>query len=140
MKYSIKKAIYVVLAFLFLIIGAIGAMLPILPTTPFLLAASFFFTKGSRRFNKWFVSTKLYKNYLENFVESRAMAFKTKIKILIPVTVMLIIATYLVGNIHAKIVIVCVMLYKYYYFIFNIKTINGKAAGGKISQKENRGF
>ena len=73
MKYSIKKTVYVILAFLFLIIGAIGAVLPILPTTPFLLAASFFFTKGSRRFNKWFVSTKLYKNYLKNFLESKAI-------------------------------------------------------------------
>ena len=124
---------------LFLIIGAIGAVLPILPTTPFLLAASFFFTKGSRRFNKWFVSTKLYKNYLKNFLESKAITFKTKIKILIPVTIMLIIAIYLVSNMHAKIIIVCVMLYKYYYFRFNIKTQMGKKKRRK-HYKEKQGF
>lgn len=123
MKFSIRKIIYVLLAFLFLAIGAIGVVLPVLPTTPFLLAASFFFAKGSERFNKWFLSTKLYKNHLESFVKSRAMTFKTKVSILSFASSMLLIAIYLVNNIYVRITIVCIMIYKYYYFIFNIKTI-----------------
>ena len=58
----------------------IGVILPVLPTTPLLLA-SFFFTKGSERFNAWFMSTKLYKNYIEDFVINRSMTLKTKIKL-----------------------------------------------------------
>lgn len=126
MKDKIKKAIYITLAFLFLIIGTIGAVLPILPTTPFLLVASFFFARGSERFNKWFLSTRLYKNYLESFVRSRSMTLKTKVRILTLSTSMLIIAICLVNNIYAKIAIICIMGYKYYYFIVNIKTLNKK--------------
>lgn len=124
MKCSLKKLICIVLAFLFLIIGAIGAVVPVLPTTPFLLAASFFFARGSDKFNRWFLSTKLYRTHLQSFVESRTMTLKTKIKILSLATIMLIIAIYLANNIYAKIGISCVIVYKYYYFIFNIKTIH----------------
>lgn len=123
MKYKIKKLVYIILAFLFLVIGAIGVVLPVLPTTPFLLATSFFFARGSEKFNKWFLSTKLYENHLESFIESRTMTLKTKARILSLSTIMLIIAIYLVNNIYARLTIICVIIYKYYYFIFNIRTL-----------------
>lgn len=130
------KVIYVIFAFLFLIIGSIGVVLPVLPTTPFLLLASFFFVKGSERFNKWFLSTKLYKNNLESFVKSRAMTFKTKAKILSFASTMLIIAAYIVNNTHGKIAIIFIIIFKYYYFIFNIKTIDkGNGIEGDITEK-----
>ena len=136
MKCPIRKVIYITLAFMFLIIGAIGVVLPILPTTPFLLLASFFFARGSERFNKWFLSTKLYKNHLENFVESRSMTLKNKVKILILATTILITAIYLANNIYATIAIACVMVCKYYYFIFNIKTMDKGSEGERNIAKK----
>lgn len=118
------KYIYLGLAFLFLIIGAIGVVLPVLPTTPFLLLASYFFGKGSKRVQNWFLSTKLYKNHLDSFVKSKAMTMKTKISILIPASLMLILAFIITGSVHARIFILAVMIFKYYYFTFKIKTIN----------------
>lgn len=91
MKSTAMRAIYIILAFLFLGLGFLGVMLPILPTTPFLLLASFFFTRGSERFNKWFISTKIYKKYLEEFITTRAMTLKRKLCIILPVSTMLII-------------------------------------------------
>ena len=51
------KYIYLTLAFLCLICGSVGIVIPGLPTTPLLLAASFFFAKGSDRFHRWFLGT-----------------------------------------------------------------------------------
>lgn len=121
---KMKKAIYIILAFLFLILGSIGALIPVLPTTPFLILASFFFARGSERFNSWFLSTKLYKNNLDSFVKSRSMTLKTKVKILTVSTSMLLIGFYLVGAIYARVIIICVLIYKYYYFIFKIETLH----------------
>ena len=53
------KIIYVIAGLLAVALGFVGAFLPGLPTTPFLLLASFCFAKGSRRFDRWFKSTKL---------------------------------------------------------------------------------
>ena len=59
-------------------LGIVGIFLPALPTVPFLLLASFCFSKGSKRFHDWFIQTKLYKNHLENFEKNKSMTLKNK--------------------------------------------------------------
>lgn len=118
------RILFIVLGFIFLGVGAVGIVVPILPTTPFLLLASFFFAKGSKRFHDWFLSTKLYKKYLESFVKSRAMTLKGKLTILIPVSCMLIITFILVNNIYARIVLVILFISKYVYFFTQIRTVS----------------
>ena len=70
------KYLYIALGLLSMAVGAVGVVLPLLPTVPFLLLASFFFAKGSDRFHNWFKSTKLYKNHLESFEKNRSMTLK----------------------------------------------------------------
>lgn len=117
------KKLLVLLGFLCVGIGAIGVVLPILPTTPFLLLAAFCFAKGSDKFHKWFISTSLYKKHLDSFIKNRSMTLKTKLSILIPASLMLIAAFIFVGNMHARIAIGVLIVIKYYYFIFKIKTV-----------------
>lgn len=117
------KYIFIALGFICIAIGAAGALLPILPTTPFLLVASVCFAKGSSKFNNRFKSTKLYKNNLESFEKNRSMTLKTKLCILIPVTILLLVAFFMMHNLPGRITISLLIIIKYYYFIFRIKTI-----------------
>lgn len=117
------KVVLIILGFISMGIGIIGIVVPILPTTPFLLLASFFFAKGSKRFHDRFISTKIYKKYLESFVQSRAMTLKNKFTILFPVSCMLIITFICVNNLYARIVLVILFIGKYLYFFTQIKTI-----------------
>ena len=117
------KTLYLIIGFLFFGLGAIGVILPVLPTTPFLLVASYCFARGSKRFNDWFLSTKIYQKHLDSFVKERAMTLKTKISLLSFASAMLILAFCLVYVIYARILIIAVMIFKYYYFICRIKTI-----------------
>lgn len=117
------KILFIILGFIFLGIGSIGIVLPILPTVPFLLLASFCFAKGSDRFHDWFKSTNIYIKNLESFEKSRAMTLRTKLYILIPVSVLLVISFLMLSNIPGRIAIVLIIFIKYYYFIFRIKTI-----------------
>lgn len=120
---KIKKYIYITIGLMSFALGAIGVALPILPTTPFLLLASFCFAKGSERFNTWFVNTKIYKKHLESFVKERAMTLKQKVCLLAFADFMLAFPLIILDNLHVKIFLVALILFKFYYFIFRIKTI-----------------
>lgn len=120
---KIKKYIYVTVGLISFAIGAIGVILPILPTTPFLLLASFCFVRGSERFNNWFISTKVYKKHLESFVKERSMTLKQKVMILAFADTMIAIPFIMVDNLAMRICLIIVVSFKLYYFIFRIKTI-----------------
>lgn len=120
---KLKRAIYVSIGFIAFILGAIGVIFPILPTTPFLLLASFCFARGSKKFNEWFINTKIYKKHLESFVKNRAMTLKQKIFILAFADAMIAIPLIIVDNIMVKGILILVILCKLYYFIFRIETI-----------------
>ena len=47
------KALYCSLGWLFFAIGLVGAFLPVLPTTPFMILALWMFSKSSQRFHDW---------------------------------------------------------------------------------------
>jgi len=122
MKKSMR-ILYITLGFVFVAIGSIGVVVPILPTTPFLLLASFFFSRGSERFNRWFAGTKLYKNHLEEFLRNRSMTRKTKVQLLTLASSVMLLSAYFVKIIYFRGFIVLCMFYLYYYFVFRIKTI-----------------
>ena len=117
------KYFYTGLGFFFLAVGIIGIVVPYLPTTPFLLLTVFFFAKGSERVHRWFVGTKIYQKHLKDFHEQRALTMKTKISILMLSTSMLLAGFYFTPSWIGKSVIITVLLIKYWFFFFCIKTL-----------------
>lgn len=120
---SVIKILYIIIGLISLGFGLLGIILPVLPTTPLLLLASFCFVKGSERFEIWFKGTNIYKRHLETFVKERSMTLKQKLTILLFADVMIAIAFFLVNNIVVRITLLAVVIYKYYYFIYKIKTV-----------------
>ena len=118
-----KKYFYITLGFIALGLGLIGVILPILPTTPFLLVTSFCFAKGSERFHTWITNTNIYKKHLESFVKERAMTLKQKVVLLSFVNFMLAFPLILVDVLPMRITIIVLIIIKLYYFIFKVKTI-----------------
>jgi len=117
------KIIYVILGFISMGLGIAGSFLPGLPTVPFLLLASFFFARGSERFHGWFTQTKIYKNYLEDFEKNRSMTLKAKIGLLCLSSTMIAFPIFLLKNNYLRLALILVVIFKYYYFIFRIKTL-----------------
>jgi uncharacterized membrane protein YbaN (DUF454 family) len=74
-----KKIIYLILGHLCLMLGIIGAFLPILPTTPFLLLAAFLYSKSSTRLHNWILSHKYLGPPLKDWQERGVIGVKAKI-------------------------------------------------------------
>ena len=124
-----KRIVYTVFGFLFFGLGAVGTVLPILPTVPFLMLSAFCFGKSSEKLNRWFKGTKLYKNNLETFVKGEGMTMKTKLRIVCTVTVIMALGFAMmsrvpVGRAVLAVVWVCHLL----YFFLGVKTIEPKKA------------
>ena len=60
-------------------IGVVGIFLPLLPTTVFLLIASYFFMKSSPELNEKLLNHKHLGSYIRNYKEKKGMPLKTKI-------------------------------------------------------------
>lgn len=86
---KIKRILWLILGFIGLGIGVVGVVLPMLPAFPFFLLALISFGKSSERLHTWFIGTKLYKNNLESYVKGRGMTWRTKIKVMVTVTVLM---------------------------------------------------
>lgn len=121
---KIKRGLLIVIGCIGVVFGAIGAILPLIPAFPFLLLATICFTKSSKRLNDWLVSTKLYKSNLESFVNGKGMTWKTKIRIMILVTILMTVGFVMMNQVVVgRIVLGLVWLFHIIYFIFGIKTI-----------------
>ena len=123
---KLSKIIYTIIGCLSLALGSVGAVLPILPTVPFLMLSALCFAKSSEKLNTWFKQTKIYKNNLESYVRGEGMTMKTKTKILLTVTALMAVG---LGVMFSKkvyigcIALLIVWLVHILYFTFAIKTI-----------------
>ena len=123
---KLKKILFIILGCIGVGLGAVGAVVPMLPAFPFLLLAAFSFAKSSEKLHNWFINTKLYKNNLEDYVAGRGMTWKTKIRIMITVTVLMSVGFTMMALkdiVVGCVVLTCVWIFHILYFILGVKTI-----------------
>lgn len=121
---NLKKILYIILGCIGVGLGAVGAVVPMLPAFPFLLLAAFCFARSSERLHNWFINTKLYKDNLEDYVAGRGMTKATKIRIMVTVTILMSIGFVMMHAVPVgRIVLACVWAFHMVYFIFGVKTI-----------------
>lgn len=61
----------------------LGLLLPLLPTTPFLLLAAACYVRSSHRFYQWLMTHRWFGNYIRNYREGRGIPLVTKVVALI---------------------------------------------------------
>lgn len=126
---KVKKILYVILGCIGLGIGAVGSVVPLLPSFPFLLLAAFCFAKSSEKLHNWFISTKLYKNNLESYIQGRGMTKATKIRIICTVTLLMGFGFFMMSRVPVgRIILACVWVFHVVYFIFGVKTLEEEIA------------
>lgn len=117
-----RKVFFNILGTFFVGLGVAGAILPLLPATPFLLLASWCYVRGSDRLHHWLMNHRYLGTYIRNFTEHRAMPMRAKIVTIIVLWVSITFSIIAIDRLPVRIVLaltaVCTTTY-----ILRMKTI-----------------
>ncbi len=78
---------YLAAGHLSLVLAVLGALLPLLPCTPFLLLAAACYARGSIRFYNWLLNHRLFGPMIRNWREHRTVAVQHKVMAILMITV-----------------------------------------------------
>jgi uncharacterized membrane protein YbaN (DUF454 family) len=81
------RQLYLILGFLFLGLAFLGAILPVLPTTPFALLASAMFLRSSPRLNRWMLRNRLLGPLLRDWQRHRGVRPHVKVTAVVTIIV-----------------------------------------------------
>ena len=102
----VTRGFYFVVGTVFLILGGVGVLLPVLPTTPFLLLSAACYYRSSKRMHQWMLTNRWFGNYLRNYAEGKGISLKAK---LFTISLLWILITYsalfVVSNLIAQLVL-----------------------------------
>ena len=103
--------------------GCIGVFVPVLPTTPLLLLATFLFARFSPRLHAWICSTRVYREYVAVFKQAGGMPASAKLRVLAVSYAVLAISAVLVDLLHVRVILACVAVFLLWLMAFRIPTI-----------------
>ncbi len=105
---TIKKYLLIGVGTISLVIGFVGVVVPVLPTTPFLLLSAVCYMKSSKRLYAWLIKHRVLGVYLYSYLNYRAVPSKSKISTFVFLWGMLGISMALVDSIHLHIFLIVV--------------------------------
>jgi len=73
------RALWITAGTISLALGIIGIVLPVLPTTPFLLLTAYCYDRGSERLHKWLMDNRVFGDYIRNYSEGRGIPMRAKV-------------------------------------------------------------
>lgn len=112
------KAVYLLLGFLFFALGAVGAVVPGLPTTVFMLLALWAFARSSERFHTWLYHHRLFGPPLQDWHNYRVIPLRAKVLAITMMTGSLVYLVFFTRIlVWLKLVIALVMLYGAWYIL-----------------------
>ncbi|MDD2200269.1 MAG: YbaN family protein [Bacteroidales bacterium] len=76
---NIYKLLLIITGSLFLVLGTIGIVVPVLPTTPFLLLTALCYAKSSEKFYNWLINNKVFGIYIKNYREGKGIPVRVKL-------------------------------------------------------------
>lgn len=75
----VKRAFFTAAGTVFLVLGAAGVVVPLLPSTPFLLLSAACYVRGSERMHHWLLNNKWFGRYIRNYREGKGISAKSKV-------------------------------------------------------------
>ncbi|MBT2214782.1 DUF454 family protein [Virgibacillus dakarensis] len=76
---QVKKGLLIICGTISLVLGLLGIVLPLLPTTPFLLLAAACYVRSSRKLYQWLLNNKYFGPYIENYRAGKGIPLRAKV-------------------------------------------------------------
>lgn len=76
---NVKRYIYIGLGTFFLALGALGAFIPVLPTTPFWLLTCWFYIRSSEKLYNRAMANRYFGSYVKAFLVDKSIPLRAKI-------------------------------------------------------------
>lgn len=102
------KLLWNTLGLFALLLAGAGVLLPLLPTTPFLLLASACFVQGSPRLHHWLHSNRVLGSYIRDFKEKRGIPLRSKIVAIAMLWASILFSAYRVRFVSLKVLLVAI--------------------------------
>ncbi|MFA5488097.1 MAG: YbaN family protein [Candidimonas sp.] len=119
-----KKILFNTLGIVALALGALGVVLPLLPTTPFLLLACACFMRGSLKLHQWMLSNKVFGTYLNDYQSGRGLSLQAKATVLAMLWATLAVSAWHIEHNGLR-VLLCLPGIAVTIYILRIKTRDG---------------
>lgn len=116
------KILLLLLGIISMALGAVGIVVPGLPTTPFFLLSLFCFTKSSKRLDRWFRGTKLFDTYVKPYEADKSLTKRQKLVIQLTAGNMMFISFLFLPNTAVRLFLIVAFILHNYVFLFVIKT------------------
>lgn len=105
-----KKKLILALGVVSLGLGMVGIVLPLLPTTPFLLLSTYCFSRSSEKFHRFILENKVFGQYIRDYNEKKGITLKNKIIAMSVLSVGIGYSFYKVSNIYMRGMLVVVFI------------------------------
>lgn len=91
MQKTLIKTLYLLAGYFFVLLGLVGVVLPLLPTTPFLLVAAFCFSRSSERLHQYLLNNRYFGQLIKDWEQNGVIPLKAKI---LATSMMLLMVSY----------------------------------------------
>ncbi len=95
MATGLRRVIYLLLGWFFVGVAALGVVLPLLPTTPFLLLAAILFARSSEHFYAWLLGNRHFGAVIRQWREDASLPLGVRIKAIVLVVAVFSLSIYL---------------------------------------------
>lgn len=120
-----QRTILLILGWLAVVLATLGVVLPLLPTTPFLLLAAWCFARSSPRFHHWLLYRSWFGGYLRHWQQYRAMPPGAKPRAIVITLLTFAVSLYFVKMMWVR-VLLLIILACLLIFLWRIPVVDAK--------------
>ena len=116
------RGILIISGSIFVGIGMIGIIVPLLPTTPFLLLAAACYLRSSKKFYNWLLNNKRFGPYITNYLEGKGLPLKIKLYAISMMWIMILLSVnFFIENLFIRIILI-ILTFLVSIYLMTIKT------------------